>query len=212
MPRAARLRPANRRPHGLRPGGAALAALGTFAALFGALFGGALISAGPASAQVLMTQEEALALAFPAATRVDRKTAYLSDEQLRRARALAGRDVEIDQAIVTYYVGYRDRRPLGVAYFDAHRVRTMTEVVMVVVSPDARVQRMDVVKFTEPPEYRAPDGWIEQIEGRKLDDELSLKGGVRNLTGATLTARALTRAARRVLALHAMIAPLEPAR
>ena len=80
---------------------------------------------------------------------------------------------------------------------------------MVVVSPEARVERVDVLKFLEPPEYRAPDGWIDQLEGRPLDDELSLRGAVRNLTGATLTARALTRAARRVLALHGVIGPLE---
>ena len=161
------------------------------------------------SAQTLMTQQEALELAFPGSTRVERKTAYLTEAQLSRARELAGADVEIDQAVVTYYVGYDDHGPSGVAYFDAHRVRTMAEVVMVVVSPDARVQRMDVVKFMEPPEYRAPAGWIDQVEGRGLDRELSLSGGVRTLTGATLTARALTRAARRVLALHAVIAPLE---
>lgn len=83
---------------------------------------------------------------------------------------------------------------------------------MVVVTPDALIERMDVLKFMEPSEYLAPDGWIAQIEGRRLDDELSLKGAVRNLTGATLTARALTRAARRVLALHAVIGPLEPGR
>lgn len=164
----------------------------------------------PAKAQTLLTQDDALALAFPAPTQVERRTAYLSDAQLRRARQLAGSDVDIEQTIVTYYVGHRGGRPVGVAYFDAHRVRTMEEVVMVVVTPEGRVHRMDVLKFTEPPEYRAPDGWIGQIEGRRLDDELSLKGGVRNLTGATLTARALTRAARRVLALHAVIAPAAP--
>lgn len=170
----------------------------------------ALMPAGPdaASAQTLLTQEEALELAFPAPTRVERKTAYLSEAQLRRARSLAGSDVAIDQGIVTYYVGYRGERPVGVAYFDVHRVRTMAEVVMAVVDAAGRVERMDVLKFTEPPEYRAPAGWIDQIEGRPLDDDLSLNGSIRNLTGATLTARALTRAARRVLALHAVIQPL----
>lgn len=162
-----------------------------------------------AAAQTLMTQEEALELAFPAPTQVERRTAYLTEPQLREARARAGKDVRMDQGIITYYVGERDGRPVGAAYFDAHRVRTMSEVVMVVVSPDDRIVRVDVLKFTEPPEYRAPDGWIDQLEGRPLDDDLSLNGEVRNLTGATLTARALTRAARRVLALHSVIQPLD---
>ena len=179
-------------------------------AALAAPFALAALAAGASGAmgQTLMTQEEALAVAFPAPATVERRTAFLNDAALTRARRLAGPDVEIETGVVTYYVGLADGRPLGVAYFDAHRVRTMAEVVMVVVAPDATVERVDVLKFMEPPEYRAPDGWIAQIEGRALDDELSLKGGVANLTGATLTARALTRAARRVLALHQVIDPL----
>lgn len=158
-------------------------------------------------AQTLLTQEEALALAFPASADVQRRTAYLSDEQRALARQLAGDDIEIDRTVVTYYVGVQDGKETGAAYFDAHRVRTKNEVVMVVVDPGATVRRVDVLKFTEPPEYRAPDGWIEQLEGRRLDEQLSVRGGIHNLTGATLTARALTRATRRVLALHAAIEP-----
>lgn len=173
-----------------------------------ALLLGALVAA-PAAGQVLMTQEEALDAAFPAPTQVERRTAYLGDAELDRARTLAGSEVEIDAAVVTYYVGYRGDEPVGVAYFDAHRVRTKAEVVMVVVDPAGRIDRVDVLKFMEPPDYRAPDGWIEQLEGRPLDAALSTSGAIRNLTGATLTARALTEAARRVLALHSVIDPLD---
>lgn len=170
----------------------------------------AAIVVGPVAtnAQTLLTQEEALELAFPAPTEVERRTAYLSDGELERARELAGDGVEIESGIVTYYVGTRDGHYTGAAYFDAHQVRTKNEVVMVVVDPDAGIRRVDVLKFTEPPEYRAPEGWIEQLEDRRLDRALSVRGGIRNLTGATLTARALTRAARRVLALHTVIEPL----
>lgn len=160
-----------------------------------------------AGAQTLMTQEEALAAAFPAPATVARLTAFLTEAQLADARRRAGADVEIEQGIVTYYAARREGEPAGVAYFDAHRVRTHAEVVMVVVTPDGRVTRVDVLKFMEPPEYRAPAGWIAQFEGRPLDDDLSLRGGILNITGATLTARAMTRAVRRVLALHAVIDP-----
>jgi hypothetical protein len=182
--------------------------------VFGLLLGGlgALVVSAPAFGQTLLTQEEALELAFPAPTRVERKTAYLSDAQLARARRLAGPTAEVEQGVVPYYVGYRDGRPVGFAYFDAHRVRTKAEVVMVLVRPDARIHRIDVLKFTEPPDYRAPDGWIDQLEGRPLDGALSTRGEIVNLAGATLTAEALTAAARRVLALHAVIRPGEAGR
>ena len=163
-----------------------------------------------ASAQVFMTQQEALRLAFPGAE-VDRRTAFLSDEELERGRLLAGEDVEVDRSVVNYYVATRECRPVGVAYFDAHRVRTLEEVIMVVVTPDERIERIEVLRFSEPPDYLAPEGWLDQMDGMGLGPELSLKGEIVNMTGATLTSRAVVDAARRVLAFHRLIAPLSDA-
>ena len=160
----------------------------------------------PGRAQ-LLTQDEALALAFPGAT-TERRTAYLGEPELARARTLAGSDVEIDQTVLTYYVARRGDQGVGVAYFDAHRVRTEQEVLMVVVGSDGRVRRVETVSFREPPEYMAPERWLRLFDGRELSPELSVRGDVPNITGATLTSGAVTRAVRRVLALHQVIAPL----
>lgn len=192
-----------------RPSLLAAGAARILATRFGALAAVAALAAGaaPAAAQTLMTQDEALAAAFPAPAVVTRQTAFLTEAQLAAARRLAGPGVELDQGIVTYYAARRGGIPEGVAYFDAHRVRTKAEVVMIVVTPQGRVERIEVLQFLEPPEYRAPEGWIAQFDGRALDDDLSMKGEIMNITGATLTARAMTRAVRRVLALHAVIDP-----
>jgi hypothetical protein len=179
------------------------------------------LTAGPAVAAATaqtLTQDEALRLAFPPPATIERRTAFLTEEQLGRAKALAGPDVDVTSRVVTYYVGHscgpsapcgRSGRPLGVAYFERHRVRTLNEVLMFVVSPEGRITRLDILEFLEPPEYRASPRWLGQLLGRGLDGELSLKGAVVNLTGATLTSRAITRASRRVLALHQVIAPLK---
>ena len=159
-----------------------------------------------AGAQTL-SQDEALRLAFPGADAVERSTAYLTDAQLARARELAGREAEVEAGVVTYYVASRGGAPVGVAYFDAHRVRTLPEVLMIVVGTDHRIRRIEVVRFSEPPEYLPPGGWLGQFTDRALDASLSHKGGIANITGATLTARAVTSASRRVLALHQVIAP-----
>lgn len=159
---------------------------------------------GVGHAQTLLTQQEALALAFPEPARIDRRTAFLDEGELARARE-AAEGAEVETRIVTYYLGSLEGRILGYAYFDAHRVRTLDEVVMVVVTPAGTIDRIEVLRFSEPREYLAPERWLEQFEGRGLDDRLSTKGEIVNLTGATLTARAISRAARRVLALHTVI-------
>jgi hypothetical protein len=167
----------------------------------------AIAFASSSSAQSL-TQDESLSLAFQDAP-VERRTAFLNDDQVARASALAGPDVEVESTVVSYYVASRDGAPVGVAYFDVHRVRTLPQVLMLVVGTDDRVGRVETVSFREPPEYRAPDGWLSQFQGRALDEQLSLKGGIANITGASLTSGAVTSATRRVLALHAVIDPFE---
>lgn len=161
-----------------------------------------LLVAAPAAAKVFLTVDEALKLAFPD-SQVERKTAYLTKEQVLRARELSG--VEVTSALVTHYVARRAGRPAGTAYFDTHRVRTLPETLMVVVDPQGRVVRIEVIAFREPEEYLPRGGWYEQFRGHGLDRELRLKQGIHPVTGATLTARATTDAVRRVLALHKVI-------
>lgn len=93
----------------------------------------------------------------------------------------------------------------GTAYFDAHRVRTLPETLMVVVDPEGRVARVELLSFDEPPEYIPREGWYGQFPGEELDADLELSRGIDGVTGATLTARATTEAVRRVLALHLVL-------
>jgi hypothetical protein len=170
------------------------------------------------SGKVFLTQEEALALAFPKCE-VKRRTLTLDEDELKRAAELAGKDVEVDQRVVYAYEGFKDGKLVGTAYFDAHRVRTLKEVLMFVVDGDAKIQRLEMLSFGEPEEYIPRGKWYAQFVGKKLDEGLRLKGDIKGVTGATLTATATTAAARRTLALHAVIAekkkresPVPPAR
>lgn len=156
-----------------------------------------------------MTQAEALATVFPDTSAMERRTAYLSQDQVERARELAGSSVPVDGSVVTHYVGRSTEGEAAVAYFDAHRVRTHPEVLMIVVGPDDALRRVEVLKFSEPREYLPPEGWLEQFQDRSLAEDLSPRGDLAGITGATLTARAVSRAVRRTLALHSVISPLD---
>lgn len=168
----------------------------------------AFVAADAASARVLLTVDEALALAFPAAE-IERGTIYLTPQQLDRAETLAGQ--KPGSAIVHPYVARKGGAVIGTAYFDVHVVRTLAETVMVTVDPAGRIGRIEVLSFDEPPEYLPRAAWYRQFEGRRLDAELDLRRAIRPVAGATLTARATTDAARRVLALHRVIAEAAPA-
>lgn len=159
-------------------------------------------------AKVFLTVEEALELAFPGCE-VERERIFLTPEQRERAAELAKLDVE--NSLVYAYRAYAKGELVGTAYFDAHQVRTMKETVMFAVGLDDRIERFELLAFAEPVEYIPRGSWYGQFVGRELDDELSLKRGIRGVTGATLTAQATTDAARRVLALHLVTKPTDDA-
>lgn len=146
----------------------------------------------------LPTQQEALALAFPKA-QILRREHFLTEAQAQKVKALSG--VTLTGQFVVAYEASRDGQPLGVGFFDTHRVRTLNETALVAVNGQGQIQRVEVVAFREPQEYLAKSGWVNQLSGRQLDAEFRLNRGIRPLSGATLTAHALTDASRRCLAL-----------
>lgn len=159
--------------------------------------------AAAAHARVFMTQQQALASAFPAGTVVTRQAIFLKPAQLDAARKQSG--VEFKDQLIVRYTGTSNGRVVGYAYFDTHLVRTLQETVMVVVTPDGKVDRIDILSFSEPQDYLPKERWMDQFEGKKLDGELSLKRSIRPISGASLSGRAIVNASRKVLALHRVI-------
>lgn len=153
-------------------------------------------------ARVFMTQQQALAAVFPKGAA--RQVHYLTPEQLNAAKKESG--VEFgDRMIVRYSGVLANGAPGGFAYFDTHRVRTLPETIMVVVTSDGRIDRIEILSFDEPPEYLPKDRWMDQFDGRPLDEDLSLKRKIRPMSGASLSARAIMNASRKVLALHKVL-------
>jgi len=175
--------------------------------LAGGFLIGGLTLAPPVLAKVFMTQDEAFKLAFHGQTDIKRQTAYLTDDQASAVEKLSGE--KPPSRVITWYVGNGGAG--GTAWFDSHLVRTLPETIMVVVTPSGTIQRIDILSFNEPEEYLPRAKWFDQLKGYPLSDDLSLRRGVRPITGATLSARAIVAAARRVLALNKVLAsPPQP--
>jgi hypothetical protein len=157
---------------------------------------------GRVKADDLISREEALKLAFPGA-RIESATVFLTDAQQARAAKLAGE--ALPSRLIARYVARVEGRVVGRAYVDTHVVRTKRESLLISLDAKARVKRIDVTAFLEPPEYQAPSRWLEQYHNRSLGPELSLQRGIRVITGATLTAMATNAAVRRVLAIDRVL-------
>ena len=151
-------------------------------------------------AAALPSQEEALALAFPGAV-LTRREFVLTPAQAAQVKALAQREA---QAGAVAYEARRDGKLQGAGFFDTHRVRTQNETALVAVGADGRILRVEVVAFREPQEYLARPAWVRQFD-HKGPEPPSLGREIKPLSGSTLTATALTDAARRALALYQVL-------
>ena len=156
-----------------------------------------------ARAGVYHSRKEALALAFPRAERVERRSFVLTEEQVDAVEKLAR--APLDSSIVTFHLGWRGEELLGYALIDVHSVRTLPEALMIVLTPEGSVRSVRALAFHEPEEYLPPKRWFRQFAGRELGPELQLKRGIHAIAGSTLSARATTRSVRRGLALYQVL-------
>ena len=159
--------------------------------------------ASPAATKVFASRSEAIEEAFPNATRVEEKTWLLDDHELEAIQELA--KAKIDSRLVTIYTGYREDQLLGYALIDIHTVRTLPEAFLIVMSPTGEIERLRLLAFYEPQEYAPQAGWLAQFNERPLAPGLRLHGEIDGISGATLTARAVTDGVRRALATHRVL-------
>ena len=162
----------------------------------------ALAVARDASAEVYLAKDEALAMAFPEGTTVDKRTAFLTDAQLAQ---LKGAGVALDSKMFTYYRGTRGGELVGFAVMDSHVVRTLPEAFMAVLRPDGTIERVVMLAFYEPPEYAPKESWLAQFRGRRPDGGFRLGRDVHGITGATLTANAIASGLRKIEALYGLV-------
>jgi Na+-translocating ferredoxin:NAD+ oxidoreductase RnfG subunit len=157
-----------------------------------------MILALEAGAEVYHSRESALRLAFADADTVVKRQLFLDDDEARKAEERAR--VKLPSRLVTMYVGQRGGEVTGYAFIETHQVRTLPETILIVIDPGGKVRAVHILAFHEPREYGASDSWLSQFEGRALSEDLSLRGDIAGIAGATLTATAITAAVRRTLA------------
>jgi len=152
---------------------------------------------------VFLTRDAALRQAFGPKARVDTTTVYLLPAQVARIEQAAG--AKLASARVVSYRGSVGDSLVGTAYLDTHPVRSQMETILIVINRDGRVGAVEVLAFNEPDDYLPPPRWLDQFDRKGLSRDLKPGLAVPNLSGATLTARAVSAAVRRTLALHAFL-------
>lgn len=158
-----------------------------------------LFLTGPAEARVLSTRDDALKRAFPDAVRVERKTIFLSEEDVKRIEGLSG--TKVDSRLFTYYEAFGPDKTIGYAVIEGHVIRTKSMVYMAIIRPKGEIDHIDILAFHEPEEYMPSSRWLGQFIGKRLSARLRINDEIQAVTGATLSSHALIGEARKALAI-----------
>lgn len=181
----------------------------SFPALRGALVFAALFTSR-ASAQVLLTREQALREIFPEAARTAAETRALQPAVRHDLETRLGRRVPEDSvSALLVYDAVGSLRGYAVVTEEIGKYEPIT--FMVGVTPDFKVRDVAVMVYRE---SRGGDvkrkRFLRQYRGKTARDPIDLNRDVINVSGATLSVRAMNAGVKRVLAeLSALFGPPE---
>lgn len=128
----------------------------------------------------------------------------LSEKEIQQVNQLSG--IKQEEKLISFYLAKQDGQIVGYGYADIHTVRTHPEVVLYAMNTNGEIVKVEVLSFREPPEYKPSEKWLSQFKDKSLEkNKLLLRKDIDGISGATLTARAVTRHSRKALALWKIV-------
>jgi Na+-translocating ferredoxin:NAD+ oxidoreductase RnfG subunit len=152
------------------------------------------------------TEFEVLELAFPGAD-IEEKTIKITPEMRKKIEGLVkGR---FFKRRVSFYIAEKGGETLGYAAVTNEIGKTKNITFMVVLDNSGGVKSVDILVFRESQGYEIDNPrWREQFVGKTLKDPLRLKRDIRNISGATMSSRAVTKGVKKVLAVFQVVRPM----
>lgn len=147
---------------------------------------------------IYLTPEEALKTAFKGVEEVVLEKKSLSEEQLDvLSRALG---LRIERKDWNFYLGKRSGRIAGYAVID-HEIGRMDPITfMTVISPEGNIQSVEILIYRESQGSEVHEKrFLNQFEGKNVAAPLKVGQDIQNISGATLSVRAIAAGVKRDL-------------
>ena len=157
-----------------------------------------LCAQSTAFADVYLTKDQALSLVLGDDTEKTYEPQSL-DKPLYADLAQRGLVGE-QKAQAHFFVAKRDGQVTGYALIDSEVGKHLPITYIVGFSPDGLVSRVEMMVFREIRGWEARERrFMAQFEGRRSGDKLQIGGSLKNVTGATLSSRAIAKGVQRAL-------------
>ncbi|CAA6801994.1 MAG: Unknown protein [uncultured Sulfurovum sp.] len=143
--------------------------------------------------------KEIFADAFGKSATVLQKNILLTNSEKTRLQKMA--KAKIDSSKMRFYVAKEGQNVKGYGVLLTQRIRTKKATILYVIAKDESIQSIEILSFKEPSEYKPNSTWLEVFHGKVNDKNLFVNKDIPMISGATMSARALSDAARIALAI-----------
>ncbi len=166
-----------------------------------AVVGCAIIGAAPAAAQTFLSLEQAPQAVFSDADAFDQRKITSTPELRREVLRLIGRKPSIWEPFYYAYIAKRGAERIGYAIVceEIGRDRPITFIVAINADGTIRDVAVMIYRETRGGEVHYP-GFTRQFKGKSLKNPIQGQEDIRNITGATLSVRAMATGVRKALA------------
>lgn len=163
----------------------------------------ALISASILSADLLISPTASMQDAFSPEIEVQKKNILLSREQTHSIeQEIKGK---LKTKLYQIYKASKNDKLLGYGILISQNVRSKNCVAMYHISNDSILKSIEIIAFNEPKKYLPSKNWIQVFNGASTSQPLYLSKEIPNISGATLSAKAVTDASRIAFAIYNQI-------
>ncbi|MFN8006701.1 MAG: FMN-binding protein [Terriglobia bacterium] len=157
---------------------------------------------GAMYAQTFLTLDKAPREVFPEADSFEQQKIPSTPQLRKEALKLIGRNPSVWEPFYFVYIAKRGTERLGYAIVCEEIGRDRPITFITAVNPDGTVKDMAVMMYRETRggEVHYPV-FTDQFKGKSLQNPILGQGDIRNITGATLSVRAMATGVRKALAI-----------
>lgn len=130
---------------------------------------------------------------------VESQNIILSEEQTQQLSKASMQKIETK--LYRLYIAKNDAKIVGYGVLLNKKVRTKTAIALYLIGTDTKIKSIEIVAFNEPMEYLPTKTWLDGFDNKNAANTLRLNQDIPTVSGATLSARAITDGARIALSL-----------
>lgn len=144
------------------------------------------------SAEVFLSDEDALKLAFPGEAAFEKKRIVVTADKVEAIKAQLRMNKRFKR-IFRYYEGKKGDQLLGYAVIDEVFGKSRPITYMLVVNPDLSIRFVEILAYRESHGGEIKrEGFRKQFVGKTADDPIRNGEDIKNISGATISCRSLS--------------------